>query len=67
MYILTHMKISKVKLKLSLCIIKHHALNVYGRVDVQVCAVLTFAQDGGGCSDSLPGHLLPLSIEWDAG
>ena len=40
------MKISKVKLMLSLCI-KYHTMNVYGRMDVQLCAVLTFALDGG--------------------
>jgi len=40
------MKVIKVKLKLSLCI-KYHAMNVCGRVDVQLCGVLTLALDGG--------------------
>jgi hypothetical protein len=40
------MKVSKVKLKLFLCV-KYHAVNVRGRVDVQLCVVLTLALDGG--------------------
>ena len=38
------MKISKVKL-MSLCI-KYHTMNVYDRMNVQLCAVLTLALDG---------------------
>jgi hypothetical protein len=37
----------KWKLKLSPCLIKHQAMNMYGKVEVQLHAYLTSALDGG--------------------
>jgi hypothetical protein len=41
----------KVKMLVS-CLIKHHATNTYGKVEIKLHAFLTSAQDGGVCSVS---------------
>jgi hypothetical protein len=34
-------------MKLTLCLIKHHAMNIYGRVEVLLNVLLTLAGSGG--------------------
>jgi hypothetical protein len=48
-----------VKVKLSLCLTKSHAMKTYGRVAVQLQALLTSVLDGGEWSASQPGRLTP--------
>jgi hypothetical protein len=45
------------KIKLSLCLIKHHAMKMYGRVKIKLHALLTTALDGREWSAS---RLVPL-------
>jgi hypothetical protein len=49
----------KIKVKLSLCLIKRHAMKAYWRVDVWLHAFLTSTLDGGEWSASLPGRFSP--------
>jgi len=49
----------KVKVKLSLCLTKHHAIRTYWGVEVQIHAFLTSAQNGGEWSTSRPGRITP--------
>jgi hypothetical protein len=49
----------KVKVELSLCLIKHHAVKTYWGVEVYLQAFLTSALDGGEWSASPPGHFNP--------
>jgi hypothetical protein len=49
----------KVKVGVSLCLIRHHAINTIGRVEVYLHAVLTSALDGCEWLDSRPGHFIP--------
>jgi hypothetical protein len=55
-YLLTD---GKVKLKLSLCLTKHHLMKECGLMEVWPHAFLTSALDGGEWSDSRPGRLTP--------
>jgi hypothetical protein len=50
--------ISAVKVKLSLCLVKHHVKNMYSEVEVQL-HVLASALDGGEWWISLPGRFIP--------
>jgi hypothetical protein len=47
------------KVKLSLCLIKYHAMKTYGRMEVQLHASLTSTLDGGKWSASQPGSFTP--------
>jgi hypothetical protein len=49
----------KVKVKLSLCLTKHHAMKTYWGVEVYLHEFLAPALDGGEWSASLPGLLTP--------
>jgi hypothetical protein len=46
----------KCKVKLSLCLIKHHSIKTYGGVEVYLHAFLISALDGGEWSASHPGR-----------
>jgi hypothetical protein len=48
-----------IKVKLSLCLTKHHAMKTYGGVKVQFYAFLTSVLDGGDWSASPPGRFNP--------
>jgi hypothetical protein len=49
----------KVKVKLSLCLTKHHAMKMYWGVEVQLHGFLTLVLDGGEWSASHPGRFTP--------
>jgi hypothetical protein len=50
----------KVKVKLSLCLTKHHDMKLYREVEVQHHTFLTSALDAGEeWSASCPGHFTP--------
>jgi hypothetical protein len=53
------MVIGKVKVKLSLCLTKHHAMKRIEGVDYSSTHSLTSALDGGEWSDSRPGRFIP--------
>jgi hypothetical protein len=53
-----HHGVSKVKVKLSLCLTKHHAMKVWWEVEVQIHAFLTSALDGCQWSVSRPGRFI---------
>jgi len=56
----------KVKVKLSLCLTKHHDMKLYREVEVQHHTFLTSALDAGEeWSASCPGHFTPR--EWAPG
>jgi hypothetical protein len=44
------------KAKLSLCLLKHHAMKTYGADGAQLHVFLTSAQDEGNWQDSSPGR-----------
>jgi hypothetical protein len=46
-------------IKLSLCLIKHHAIKIYVEVEVWLHAFLTSVLDGGDWSASHPGSFIP--------
>jgi hypothetical protein len=46
----------EVKVKLSLCLTKHHAMKSYGSMEVQLHAFLTLAQGGSEWSASHTDH-----------
>jgi hypothetical protein len=46
----------KKKVKLSLCLTKHHAMKTYWGVEVQLHTFFTSALGGGERSASRPGH-----------
>jgi hypothetical protein len=48
----------KVKVKLSLCLNKHHAMKAYWGVEVERHAFLTSALEGGERSASRPGRFI---------
>jgi hypothetical protein len=48
-----------VNVKLSLCLIQHHAIKTYGRVKLYLYAFLTVALDGGEWSASHLGRFTP--------
>jgi hypothetical protein len=48
-----------VKVKLSLCLTKHHDMQVYWGAEVYLHAFLTSALDGGEWSSSRPGRFIP--------
>jgi hypothetical protein len=48
-----------VKVKLSLCLTKHHAVKMYGGVEVQIHVFLTSVLDGGKWSVSRPRRFTP--------
>jgi len=52
----------KVKVKLSLCLTKHHAMKTYREVEVQLHAFLTSALDGGEWSSSCLGRFTPREL-----
>jgi len=52
-------KKNKVDVKLSLCFTKHHTMKKYGGMEVQLCAFLTFAMNGGEWTASCPSHFTP--------
>jgi hypothetical protein len=54
-----HTSKGKGKVKLSLCLTKHHAMKTYWGVEVQLHAFLTSALDGGEWSASRPGRFTP--------
>jgi hypothetical protein len=56
----------KVKMKLSQCLTKHHAMKMYGRVEVQLHALLTSELDGGEWSASRYGRFYPCT-HWIGG
>jgi hypothetical protein len=41
---------------LSLCLLKHHTIIMYGEVEVQLCTLLTLALHGSEWSALCPGH-----------
>jgi hypothetical protein len=49
----------KVKVKLSLCLTKHHVMKTYWGVEVYLHAFLISALDGGEWSTSRPGRFTP--------
>jgi hypothetical protein len=49
----------KVKVKLSLCLTKHHTMKAYGGMEVLLHEFLTSALDGGEWLTSRPGHFTP--------
>jgi hypothetical protein len=50
----------KGKVKLYLCLIKHHAMNMYGREAAELHAFIILIMDEGGQLDALAGiPLLP--------
>jgi hypothetical protein len=49
----------KVKVKLSLCLIKHHAMKMYKGVEVWLRAFIISALDGRERTASHPGHFIP--------
>jgi hypothetical protein len=49
----------KVKVKLPLCLTKHHAMKVYWGMEVQLHTFLTSALDGGVWSALRPGRFTP--------
>jgi hypothetical protein len=51
--------ISKVVVKLSLCLTKHYVMKTCGGVGVQIRVLLTPALVGGELSASCPGHFTP--------
>jgi hypothetical protein len=50
---------NKVKVKLPLCLTKHHSMKTYWGVEVLLHAFLTSALDGGEWSASRPGRFTP--------
>jgi len=55
----TQFVLTKVKVKLALCLTKHHAMNMYGGVETWLHAFLTSAMDGGEWLASRHGHFIP--------
>jgi hypothetical protein len=49
----------KVKVNLSLCLTKHHAVKTYWEVEVYIHTFLTSSLDGGEWSASRPGRFTP--------
>jgi hypothetical protein len=64
---LKHSEKSKSKLKVSLVLIKHHAMHIYERVEVQLHAILTSALDGGQSLASHLGRFPPKCTGQEAG
>jgi hypothetical protein len=46
-------------MKLSLCLVKYHAMKTYVGMEVQLHTLLTSAIDGGKWSVSRPGRFIP--------
>jgi hypothetical protein len=63
--------LSRIKVKLSLCLTKHHAMKTYWGVEIQLHALLISALDGGEWSASRPGCFTPreraLGTHWIGG
>jgi len=53
-----------VKVMLSLCLTKHHAMKMQWGVEVQLHAFLSSAIDGGEWSASRPGRFTPRKSPW---
>jgi hypothetical protein len=53
------MECKKIKVKLSLILIKHHAKKIYGVVEILFHSFLTLVLDGGEWSASCPSCLTP--------
>jgi len=54
----------KVKVKLSLCLTKHHARKMYWEVEDSSTNSLTLLLDGGEWSASHPSHFTPKEGGW---